>query len=139
MNRTKLIIFLCYFLLILSGVATIVSIGWMLIFFGIFILPIFIVHLVAITKISEFKSLASVVLITSLLLFAFAMLRPDFGDVESHTGYSALFNLMGLMERKVEPTNTLFYGSIGTAVITLTLDIVILVKARRLKRSAGVK
>ena len=122
---------------ILSVWIMLLSVGWMLIIMGIFFVPILLVHLIASgVALRHFPILNRPLIQSSALFLFFAFIRPEGGDTGLYTGWSKWLHFIGLRETPYYDWPDWF--SIPALLLLLgvfVLDIMILVKARRLSQN----
>jgi hypothetical protein len=132
MNKTP-VSFLFNFLSVGGTIVMAVSMGWLLVFLGILILPAVILHFVAGRKALKRHPQLNPHLLTSSLLFAiFALIRTDGDDVSSYSGFSSLLYHLGLRSgRDADPPGYMLTISIIILLIVIILDYLLLKKAKK--------
>lgn len=117
---------------ILSIVVMGMSIGWMLVLFGIFFLPVIVVHIMAGSRaLKRLPALRKEIIISSLSFLGMSLLRFDMDDANAYTGYSALLYHLGLREsRYATPWGSFYYVSVALFIFLLMYDIKLMRKAK---------
>jgi hypothetical protein len=109
------------------------SIGWMLVLFGIFFfLPVIVVHIMAGSRsLKRLPALRKEIIISSLSFLGMSLARFDMDDVDAYTGYSTLLYNLGLRESQyATPWGSFYYVSIALFVFLLFYDIKLMRKAK---------
>ena len=117
---------------ILSIIIMGMSIGWMLVLFGIFFLPVVVVHIIAGSRaLKRLPALRKEIIISSLSFLILSLVRFDMDDADAYTGYSALLYHLGLRESQyATPWGSFYYVSVGLFVFLLIYDIRLMRKAK---------
>ena len=117
---------------ILSIVVMGLSIGWMLVLFGIFFLPVIVVHIIAgFRALKKWPALRWEIIFSSLSLVLFSLLRYDMDDADAYTGYSVLLFKLGLRETQyATPWGSFYYVSIALFIFLFIYDIRLMRKAK---------
>ncbi len=131
----KRILFVFFFigLMLFSWIVLAGSMGWLLVFFGIVLFPLMVVHILAISKtMKRWPFLNGLMSLSSLALVAFSLIRPDTDDVNSYTGLSSfLHHFAGRTSQYTHISDVHFYFALALLLSTIVLDIMILYKGRR--------
>ena len=108
------------------------SIGWMLVLFGIFFLPVIIVHIIAGFKaVKRLPSLRKEIIFSSIALLVFSLTRFDMDDADAYTGYSVLLFKAGLRDSQyATPWGSFYYVSIALFIFLFVYDIKLIRKAK---------
>lgn len=130
MKATISLLFICT--TILSIVVMGMSIGWMLVLFGIFFLPVIVAHIMAGSRaLKRLPALRTEIIISSLSFLGMSLARFDMDDTDAYTGYSALLYNLGFRESQyATPWGSFYYVSIALFVFLLIYDIRLLRKAK---------
>lgn len=131
----KRILFVFFFigLMLFSWIVLAGSMGWLLVFFGIVLFPLMVVHILAISKtMKRWPFLNGLMSLSSLAMVAFSLIRPDTDDVNSYTGLSSfLHHFAGRTSQYTHISDVHFYFALALLLSTIVLDIMILYKGRR--------
>jgi hypothetical protein len=108
------------------------SVGWMLVLFSIFFIPVIVVHIIAGSRaLKRLPALRKEIVISSLSFLGMSLARFDMDDADAYTGYSALLYNLGFRESQyATPWGSFYYVSIALFVFLLMYDIRLLRKAK---------
>lgn len=117
---------------ILSIIIMGMSIGWMLVLFGIFFLPVIVIHIIAGSRaLKRLPALRKEIVFSSLSLLLLSLLRFDMDDTDAYTGYSVLLFKLGWKESQyATPWGYFYYVSIALFVFLFIYDIRLMRKAK---------
>lgn len=127
------ITFFFYGTLLFSWFVMVASMGWFLGLFGIFLVPVMILHILAGAKaMHRAPQLNKRILFSGLMILLFALFRPDMDDVHGYTGYTTLLEFFDLRNNRfTEVTNFHFVLSLGFLLLMIIADIIMLRKAKK--------
>lgn len=119
----------------LGSLVLVLSTGWFLALFGLLLLPILILHVVAgIVALNKYPLFTRWSIMSWIAFCLFALARPDIDDVNSYTGFSVfLYKLSVIDSHYITSTDYLFYIAMAMLLLMLVLDVLICIKARRKK------
>lgn len=125
-----------YTLLVLSLIILGLSTGWLLIMFGIVLIPVIILRIYAIKRSKAYPQLGLAMKGASIVFLFFSLLRPDFVDTGgAFTGLSAIQSRFGVItDNSLDDFNENFLISLLLLAFVIFLDIVTLVKVKRLSK-----
>ena len=134
MSKAAYIVFFIFSTL-LGSLVLVLSTGWFLALFGLLLLPVLILHVVAgIVAVNKYPAFTRWSILSWIAYCLFAMTRPDIDDVNSYTGFSVFFYKLSLMDSYyVKSTDYLFYFAMAMLLLMLVMDVLICIKARRKK------
>lgn len=109
------------------------SAGWLLVFSGIILLPLIILHIIAgVKSFRRYPLYNRWMLISILSFFIFALVRPDFDDLNAYTGLSTLLYQWGISgDRHIAQEDMYYYLlALVFGLAFFVLDILIIVKKK---------
>jgi hypothetical protein len=109
------------------------SAGWLLVFSGIIILPLIVLHIIAgVKSFRRFPLYNRWIFISILSLLIFALVRPDFDDLNAYTGLSTLLYQWGITGDRYIAQEDMYYYLLALVfgLAFFVLDILIIVKKK---------
>ncbi|HJW28802.1 MAG TPA: hypothetical protein VJ508_06070 [Saprospiraceae bacterium] len=131
--QRPLLTILFYGSFIFSGLIMIMSMGWFLGLFGILLLPSMIIHILGGSRALRWTPLLNKwVFLSSFMMLAFALIRPDMDDTRSYTGWSSLqYNLGFRSSQYTQVPDWTWWAGIVLLVAMLIIDIIMLRKGKK--------
>ena len=109
------------------------SAGWLLVLLGIVLLPLIILHIIAgVKSFRKYPLYNRWLLISIFCFFVFALVRPDFDDLNAYTGLSTLLYQWGFSADRYIGDGDMYYYPLALVfgITAFVLDILIITKKK---------
>ena len=109
------------------------SMGWLMIFIGIILVPLMVIHIIGGARaLRQIPAMNKWIYLSSFLIIAFVLIRPDMDDTNSYTGYSSLMHFLDFRSSQyVHVSGFNYYLALILLLLMAAVDINMIRKGKK--------